>query len=113
MATKQKQQRSKVPAGMRQVQTGGLPPFHDFSKHRELDGKVVAVRKFKDRWGNKKRSMDIADSDGVLCSVTESAALRGLFNQAKIGKRVVIRFLGSKKIKGRKNPMKQFECYTQ
>lgn len=110
---KPKSSGSRIPAGMRQVQTGGLPPFHDFSKHKELDGKVVTIRTFKNRWGRKQRSMDVADENGVLCSVTESAALRGLFDQAKKGKRVVIRFLGAKKIKGRKNPMRQYECYIQ
>jgi hypothetical protein len=111
---KRKKAASGIPEGMRQVQSGKLAPFHDFSKRNPLDGVVVAIRSFTDRWKKKNRAMDIADSETAeLTSVTESAGLRGLFDSAKKGDRIWIRYDGQKKIKGRNRPMREYTTAIQ
>lgn len=90
------------------MQSGGLAPFHDFAKEKVLLGTVVKLRSFVDRWKNKKQVMEIATSSGEIVAVSSAAALKGMFAIAKKGKKVWIRFDGLKKIKGRKQPMRQY-----
>lgn len=104
-----KRSASAIPAGYQQVQSGGRAPFHDFKTSPILEGKIVGMHSFTDRWKNKKQIMEIASKEtGEVTAVSESAALTGLFKQAKKGAMVWIRFDGLVKIKGRKQPMRQY-----
>lgn len=98
-----------IPAGYTQVQSGDRAPFHDFQKQKTLEGKVIGRHSFTDRWKNKKDILEIADaSTGEITAVSESASLKGIFKRAKKGSDVFIRFDGLVKIKGRKQPMRQY-----
>jgi hypothetical protein len=101
-------QSNAIPKGMRQLQSGGLAPFHDFKKNPVLYGTVIKIREFVDRWKNKRKVIEVSDSDGLISAVSSSKSLDALFSEAKKGKKVYIRFDGTKKIPGRKQPMKMY-----
>lgn len=103
---------SKIPEGFRRLETGNFPPVHDFTKAAELQGTVNSIKTVEVKTGrkvDKTRIMYVADENGVLVSVWESAALEGLFDEAKPGDEVYIQYTGPIKIKGRKQPMKGFQ----
>lgn len=109
MPKQKRTSRNAIPADFIQVQSGDRAPFHDFKQEKILVGKVTGIHSFTDRWKNKKRIMEIVNTDtGEVSAVSSSAALKGLFKQAKKGSEVYIRFEGLVKIKGRKLPMRQY-----
>lgn len=114
MAAKSKERvfpKVNLPAGFRQVNSGNFPPNHDFKKNPILQGEVTEIKTVAVKIGRKPkdtRLMIIADENGVLTSVWESAALEGLFEEAKKGDEVYIQFTGMITIKGRQQPMKGF-----
>lgn len=101
----------KLPPGFRQVSSGNFPPIWNFKAQPVLQGTVHEIKTVATKIGRKAqdtRLMVIADADGVLTSVWESAALSGLFDEAQKGDKVHIQFTGMIKIKGRQQPMKGF-----
>lgn len=100
-----------LPQGFRQVSSGNFPAVWNHKANPTLQGVVQEIKTVATKIGRKAqetRLMVIADSDGVLQSVWESAALTGLFDEAKKGDTVYIQFTGPIKIKGRTQPMKGF-----
>jgi hypothetical protein len=102
-----------VPPGMRRIEGGNFPPVNDFEKNPVVQGIIHGIKTVAAKIGRKAqdtRIMTIADENGVLVSVWESAALEKLFDEAKPGMQVWIHYTGPISIKGRKQPMKGFEC---
>lgn len=98
-----------IPSGYTQVQSGDRAPFHDFTKKKTLEGKVIGRHSFTDRWKNKKDILEVADLEtGEVTAISESASLKGIFKRAKKGSAIFVRFDGLVKIKGRKQPMRQY-----
>lgn len=112
MAAKEKRafQNGKLPAGYERVQRGNFPDTWDFHKkgNEVLSGVVQQIKTAQTKNG-ETRLMYVADSDGQLWSVWDSAALEGLFNDARPGDSVFIRFKGMISVKGRKQKMKDFD----
>lgn len=121
MAKKSKKSASravaKLPAGFTAVATGGsFGAWHDFHKQPVLTGKVVELGSFEqeqeytDAKGKKKsrtvdrQTMTVEQANKVLSTVSDSYALKGLFEMGKKlkGKVVFLRFDGQKKLKGGK-----------
>lgn len=103
---------AKLPKGFKAI--AGFGGFWDFKKEKVLVGVFVGFKtidsQYKDDKGKpkKQRVATIRRADGSEVSVFESGALRPLFDLKKNTK-VAIAFRGLKKIKGRKQPMKDFE----
>lgn len=100
-----------IPERYKIVQSGSFPDIYDFTKHNVLEGTVSQIKTVTTRRGkklDKSRIAYIANTDGEVFGVWESAALREFMGQIKKGDEVFIRFNGLKKIKGQKNPMKDF-----
>lgn len=103
--------KASMPKGFRQISGGNFPPVHDFKKVAILEGVVQEIKTIATKIGRKAqdtRLMVIADTDGVLTSVWESAALGGLFDEVKKGDTVHIQFTGMVEVKGREQKMKGF-----
>ena len=102
------------PTGARRVAGGNFPPLHDFEKNPVLTGTVEDIKTIQVKIRRKvedTRIMYVADDDGVVESVWESAALEALFNEVKKGSVVWIAYTGLIDIKGRPQPMKGFDAY--
>jgi hypothetical protein len=102
------------PAGARKIEGGNFPPLHDFEKNPVLTGTVTEVKTIQVKKRKKMeetRIMYVADDDGVVESVWESAALEKLFDEVKKGEKIWIAFTGMIQIKGRQQPMKGFDAY--
>ena len=103
---------ASLPKGFKAI--SGFGGSWDFKKERVLIGNVVGFKtidsQYKDDRGKpkKQRIATIRRADKTEVSVFESGALRPLFDLKK-GTKVAIVFRGLKKIKGRKQPMKDFE----
>lgn len=104
-----------IPAGFKRVLTGNFPDVFDFRTTATLQGTVSEIKNVQTKRGKKmveSRIMYVADKDGALYGVWESAALAGLFNELgknPKGRKVWIHYKGEKKIKGQANPMHDFE----
>lgn len=101
----------KVPAGFKITPLSEFASFHKFTKSESsVQGKILQFKKIADKFkkGEKKNIMILEKEDGSVVSVSESAALRGLFDKDNIGKEVYIKYIGDIKIKGQKNAMKNF-----
>lgn len=107
---------AKNSGGWKPVQGSKFPDIFDFKKTPQFEGHVSQVKKVSIRRGKKlvqSRIAYIVDKDGVLWGVWESAALGALFSSMKKGQQVRIRYNGLKKIRGQKNPMKDFSSWTR
>lgn len=101
---------SEIPAGFTETPAeGGFGSMHDFKKTALLVGKCVKIENVNTRNG-KQLKMTVKDQAGNLLGVWHSFMLSGLFKKKPVGKQVYIRFEGTQKIKGRKEPMKLFSC---
>lgn len=101
---------SKLPAGYESVQGAGFPDNHDFEKSPILQGTVTDVKTVSVKKGRKMEDtqlMTVADSDGVISAVWNSAGLKELFSKVKKGDSVFIEFLGMIPLKG-KQSMKKY-----
>lgn len=100
------------PKGFKPVAVaGGFGVTHDFKVEPILQGLCVAIR--EDVGKNKQSVMEVKTDKG-LRTVWGSAQLSGLFEAVKPGKsQVYIHFTGTQKMKGKKSPMKLFECYIK
>jgi len=113
---KQDTSQAKLPAGFKQVDVGGaFGVAQDWEKHPVLVGKCIDIRTVAIGEGKRKKDtqvMTVQDNEtGVLKSVWHAYQLDGLFKEKKIkGRQVYIQYLGSKKLKGARNPMKLFSC---
>ena len=102
----------EIPEGFVMPATAQVPNW-DFEKRQLLQGTIINIKlitKKKVRKGEKKttRLIHVREDGGNLLQVWESAALTGLFDEAKKGAEVFIRFDGhGPKVKGRM-PMKLF-----
>lgn len=98
-----------IPAGFKPLETGGFAPNWDYKKNPILTGKVTSIAKIPTPRNNKKVTlkMDVATDAGTM-SVWESKALEGLFETAKVGSTVWVRYDGEIKVKGRKKSMHGF-----
>lgn len=109
---KAKQRTVSLPKGFKAI--SGFGGSWQFKTEKTLVGSVVGFKtidsQYKDDRGKpkKQRIATIRRADGTEVSVFESGALRPLFD-LKRGTKVAIIFKGLKKIKGRKQPMKDFE----
>lgn len=103
---------AKLPKGFKAI--SGFGGSWDFKKEKVLVGVVVSFKtidsQYKDDRGKpkKQRLATIRRADGSEVTVYESGALKPLFDLKK-GTKIAIAFRGLKKIKGRKQPMKDFE----
>jgi len=103
-----------VPSKYKLMGKGNFPPVWTPEKIGDfLEGIVQQVKAIPTKWKRKgkqdeTRIMYVADDDGVLKSVWESAALSDLFDNAQAGDGVYIRYDGPIVIKGRKEPMKGY-----
>lgn len=99
----------------------GYAPIHadfgvkwDYESQPLLEGVIDGeLREVESGTGKNKRVsriMSIRTDAGVLYDVWDSAALRGLFDQAEVGQRVAIAFQGYREIAGRSQPMKLFSA---
>jgi len=101
-----------IPDGYTMPASAQVPNW-DFEKKKTLVGDLVSIKivtKKKVRKGEKKttRLMIVREENGNLLQVWESKALEGLFDEAKKGRGLYLRFDGyAKKEKGRM-PMKLF-----
>lgn len=102
--------------GWKPIAGSRFPDIFDFKKKKELVGHVSQVKTVSIRRGKKLVQSKIAyivDSDGVLWGVWQSAALEGFFGEIKKGMEVKIQYRGLLKIKGQKNPMKDFVTFAR
>lgn len=100
-----------LPAGYTQVSSTDFPDNHDFDKNPICEGtvvdiKTVLVRPSASKKPEERKIMAVADSDGVISAVWESAGLKGLFKEAKKGDQVFIKFVETIALKGRKSMRK-------
>lgn len=108
MAQKQKEL-DGIPAGFKPLETGGFAPNWNYKKTPVLTGKVASITTVPTPKNTKKetKKMDVATADGTF-AVWESKALESLFDSAKVGSVVWIRYDGDIKVKGRPKPMHGF-----
>lgn len=106
-----------IPEGFTMPASANVPNW-DFEKKKVLQGDLVNIKiitKKKVRKGESKttRLMVVREENGNLLQVWESATLKGLFEEAKKGNQLYIRFDGhGEKVKGRM-PMKLFTTAYQ
>ena len=101
-----------LPPGFRQTNRGNFPPVFAFNKvGTVLQGIVQGIKDVPKGKNVDKdtRIMYVAnDSTGEVNAVWQSAALTDLFDSAKKGDEVFIRYDGEVKVKGRRQPMHGF-----
>lgn len=111
-----------LPDGFVSKSGGDFAPIHNFMEagNEVLQGFVqgeVRTVVTKPAKGNglgnnaeqSSRVMTVADSDtGEVKAFWESKALEGLFNDAKAGDEVYVKYTGPVKVKGRPKPMRGF-----
>lgn len=103
---------AKLPAGFQAVATGGGGQWHNWEENPVLQGTVTAMGSFEGEYG-KQRTMTVKDSKGVESTVSESGALKELFNKAKKGKQVYIQLVGVVKLKNKKTGKPNGKTYKQ
>lgn len=103
----------QLPSGFKPI-SGGSGTAWDYKAEPVLEGKLVSITEFESKFKDpatkkfkKQKRAVIQRKDGSEVGVYESAGTRPLFDVKK-GKQVAIVFLGTKKIKGRAQPMKEF-----
>lgn len=105
--------KSEMPEGYRRT-AGNFPQIHDFKKEPILTGIVQEIKTVAMKMRGKAsetRIMSVAQHEtGEISAVWESAALQGLFDEAKKGDDVFIKFTGMIRVKGRAQPMKGFDA---
>lgn len=103
----------ELPAGFKAIQGGGdFAPSWDWKKQPVIEGIMHGIRSVKLPKKGKIPAREvqvytIRTKDGDV-GVWESAGLRAL-KEVKKGKQVAIVYLGQKKIKGRPQPMRDFQ----
>lgn len=109
---------AKLPAGFTSVNvTGDFGAWHDFHKQKVLQGKVLEMHKIdsEDDNGKKitKRVISVKTDKGVVSSVSESFALKGLFDmKGLVGKTVYIQYLGQKSFRNKKGKARKVNQFT-
>ena len=101
----------ELPKGYKAIESGGFSPSWDFRKQPLLEGTLGKVRTIEQGKGKTKREVkvvEVTQKDGKAVTVWESVKLRPLFEQKDKAKVCVV-FKGFVKIKGRSQPMKDFE----
>lgn len=100
-----------LPKGFNPIAAGGqFAPSHDFRLEKICTGALLAVRKTTFDKGKKdERTVRIATIKTAKGerSVWESAGNRALFDVKK-GTQVFVQYIGMKKLKGKKNAMREF-----
>lgn len=90
----------------------GFGTSHDFYVEPIVQGEVVEIKDIPKAPPKIKRDtrVMVLKTKAGLRTVWDAAQLHGLFDMGKkiIGKAVFIQFTGTKKIKGQRNPMKEF-----
>jgi hypothetical protein len=102
-----------LPAGFKAITAGGdYAPSWEFERTPVIEGVLKSVRVWRKPKKGKEPARDVriatvATKNGDL-SVWESAGLRALFTVKK-GKRVALVYKGKRRIKGRTQPMRDFQ----
>lgn len=105
----------ELPKGFRPITGGGdFAQSWDYMKQKEITGKVISFGEVPSKYkkGETQKNMVVETSDGPR-TIWESAGTRPFFdpdNKVKKGTKIHCTFAGLLKIKGRKEPMKQFLC---
>lgn len=105
----------ELPKGFRAITGGGdFAPSWDYVKQREITGAVVKFGEVPSRFkkGETQKNLTVKTASGEY-TIWESAGTRPFFdpaNKVKKGTKIHCTFTGLLKIKGRKEPMKQFLC---
>lgn len=105
----------ELPKGFRAISGGGdFAPTWDYMREKSITGVVQSFGEVPSRFkkGEVQRNLVIKTADGER-TIWESAGTRPFFdkaNKVKKGTAIVCTFTGLLKIKGRKEPMKQFLC---
>ena len=100
----------KLPPGMEMVSDGTLTPEHDWTANPEIYGEMQIIKVVPVRRGKlieNTRLMIVTGTDGKT-AVWESAGLKDLFDIAKPGGKIYIKYKGLMELDGGRNPMKQF-----
>lgn len=101
---------TEIPAGFKSANVEGqFGNTHNFEAEPLLIGKCTGIATVKTSNG-KQQIMSIQKADGSLAGVWQSFMLKNLFKMKPVKKQVFIRFEGTRKIKGRKEPLKLFSC---
>lgn len=104
--------KAQLPAGYVPVAQSEYGSEWQYTEQPVLEGVVQGeVRTVEVKYGRdlkNVRVLSVADHDGVLYSLWESATLRPLFDAVKPGDHVAVVYQGTRVIKGRKEPMKVF-----
>ena len=104
------------PEGFQSVGGSGFPSSHDFDTNPVLVGEVTKMRDVIVKYGKENTStriLEVRPGSGPTVSVWQSAALVTLFDDVAVGDHVWISYTGEIKLKGKRNPMKGFECAIQ
>lgn len=112
---KQASKTVRVPKGYEQVSTSNFNPLWNFSADPVCEGVVTAIREGtvgKGKDAKRCRYLDLQTRRGVA-SIRESKNLSAFFDRIGGGEEVLVHFRGTKKIAGRPQPMKVFECFIR
>lgn len=101
--------------GWRKMSTGSFPPNHDFKRVPELEGVVTEKKKVPQKRGKKTEEVTViyvANKDGEIAAVWESAALESFMAEVKPKDIVRIVSKGVQKLKGKKT-LKAFDVFIK
>jgi hypothetical protein len=104
----------QLPSGFKAISGGGMAQTWDYMRQKTLVGTIksfhTVASSYKDDKGKpkKQRNAVVEQKGGEQVTVWESAGTRPVFDLKK-GAKIAIVFRGLVKIKGRKEPMKDFQ----
>lgn len=92
---------------------GSFGAVHDFKKQPELQGELVQIGVYHKGKKDENYTLTIKKVDGSLAAVWGAYMLNGLNDKKLIGSEVYIKFTGTQKLSGKREPMKLYTVGTR